>query len=60
MDYLKLCKVANISPEVPAQIKSIHVVEGQRVEHGQLLVSLNSNIISNAIKEIETNLELSH
>ncbi|MCW3784985.1 efflux RND transporter periplasmic adaptor subunit [Plebeiibacterium sediminum] len=55
---LEAVQSANISPEVPAQIKLIHVVEGQYVQKGQLLVSLNSTIISNAIKEIETNLEL--
>ncbi|MCW3806458.1 efflux RND transporter periplasmic adaptor subunit [Plebeiibacterium marinum] len=49
---------ADISPEVPGQIKTIYVKEGQRVQKGQLLVSINSNAISNAIKEIETNLRL--
>ncbi len=55
---LEAVQSANISPEVPAQIKAIHVVEGQKVKKGHLLVSLNSNTISNAIKEIETKLEL--
>jgi len=55
---LEAMQSANISPEVPAQIKTIHVTEGQRVSKGQLLVSLNSNVLSNAIQEIESNLEL--
>ncbi len=55
---LEAVQSANISPEVPAQIKKIHVEEGQHVQKGQLLVSLNSNVIANAIKEIKTNLDL--
>ncbi len=55
---LEAVQSANISPEVPAQIKKIHVEEGQRVSKGQLLVSLNSSTLSNAIREIEANLEL--
>ncbi len=55
---LEAVQSANISPEVPAQIREIHVEEGERVNKGQLLVSLNSNTLANAIKEIQTNLEL--
>ena len=50
--------IAYMRPEVPAQIKTIHVKEGQRVKKGDLLVSLNSNVISNSINEIKSNLEL--
>ncbi len=50
--------IAMINPEVAAQITNIHVKEGQRVSKGQLLASLNSNIISNSIKEIQANLNL--
>ncbi|HBS85328.1 MAG: hypothetical protein A2W91_16100 [Bacteroidetes bacterium GWF2_38_335] len=49
---------AFVSSEVPAQIRKIHVQEGQRVSKGQVLVSLNSAVISNTIDEIETALEL--
>ncbi|TLX72099.1 efflux RND transporter periplasmic adaptor subunit [Labilibacter sediminis] len=51
-------EIAYISPEVPGQITKIHVIEGQRVHKGDLLISLNSSVIRNAIREIETNLEL--
>lgn len=55
---LEAKEIAYISPEVPGQITKIHVREGQRVKKGELLVSLNSSVIKNAIREIETNLEL--
>ncbi len=55
---LEAVQSANISPEVPAQIREIFVDEGQRVSKGELLVSLNSNTLANAIREIEANLEL--
>ena len=49
---------AFISPEISGQVKTIHVKEGQFVHKGQLLVSLNSDIIESNIKELETNLAL--
>jgi len=49
---------AYISPEINGQIKEIHVKEGQRVQKGHLLVSLNSEVIRNGIKELESGLEL--
>lgn len=49
---------AFISPEISGQIQTIHVQEGYFVQKGQLLVSLNSDIIQSNIKEIETSLEL--
>lgn len=49
---------ANISPEMNGQIKRIHIKEGQRVSKGQLLVSLNSNVLQKSIDELETGLEL--
>ncbi|WP_066630192.1 efflux RND transporter periplasmic adaptor subunit [Labilibacter marinus] len=55
---LEAKEIAYISPEVPGQVTKIHVMEGQRVNKGQLLISLNSSVIKNAIREIETNLEL--
>ncbi|WP_430936589.1 efflux RND transporter periplasmic adaptor subunit [Saccharicrinis sp. 156] len=51
-------EIAIISSEVPAQVKTIHVKEGQKVNQGDMLVSLNSNVLGNAIREIETNLDL--
>ena len=49
---------AFISPEMNGQIEKIHVKEGQPVKKGQLLVSLNSDLIESSIKEVITGLEL--
>ena len=49
---------AFISPETNGQIKKIHVEEGDRVQEGEVLVSLKTTILQNNIKEVETNLEL--
>ncbi len=49
---------AYISPEINGQIKRIYVKKGQFVKKGQLLITLNSNIISSQIKELKTRLEL--
>ena len=49
---------AFISPETNGQITQIHVEEGDRVEQGQLLVSLKTNVIRSNIQEVQTNLEL--
>ncbi len=55
---LEAVKSAFISPEISGQVKTIHVHEGDYVKKGQLLVSLNSDIIESNIKELETNLAL--
>jgi len=47
-----------ISPEMGGQIKQIHVIEGQRVKKGDLLVSLNASAIRSQIAELKMNLEL--
>ena len=49
---------AFVSPEMNGQIKRIYIKEGDRVKKGQLLVSLNSNIIKNSIDELKTGLQL--
>lgn len=49
---------ALISPEMPGQIKRIHVSEGQLVSNDQLLISLNTESLESQINQIETNLEL--
>jgi RND family efflux transporter MFP subunit len=49
---------AFISPEINGQIKKVHVKEGQRVKQGQLLVSLNSDVIESSVAEVKTGLEL--
>lgn len=47
-----------ISPEINGQIKEIHVHEGQRVNKGQLLISLNTDVTESSIAEVKTGLEL--
>lgn len=49
---------AFISPEINGQIKKVHVKEGKRVKKGELLVSLNSDIIKSGIAEAKSGLEL--
>jgi RND family efflux transporter MFP subunit len=49
---------AFISPEINGQVKKILVKEGQRVKQGDLLVSLNSDVIRNSVAEVKTGLEL--
>ena len=55
---LEAVNSAFISPEINGQVQTIHVQEGYFVQKGQLLVSLNSDIIQSSIKELETSLEL--
>ncbi len=49
---------AFISPEINGQINKIYVEEGQRVEKGKLLVSLNTDVTEKMINEVKTGLEL--
>ncbi len=49
---------AFISPEMSGQIDIIHVREGQYVNQGQLLVSLNTSVTESSIQEVKTGLEL--
>lgn len=49
---------ATISPETNGQIETIHVEEGQRVNKGELLVSLNTEVTRKSIQEVKTSLEL--
>lgn len=47
-----------VSPEVPANVSQIHVVEGQRVSKGQIIASLDGSIAGAQIKELENALSL--
>ncbi len=51
-------KYARISPEMNGQIRTIHVREGQRVNKGALLISLNTDATQSGINEARTGLEL--
>ncbi len=55
---LEAVNSAFISPEISGQIQTIHVSEGQFVKKGQLIVSLNADIINASIKELESSYEL--
>jgi membrane fusion protein (multidrug efflux system) len=55
---LEAIQDAFISAETSGQIQGIHVQEGQRVQKGDLLVSLNSDITRNAVAEVKNSLEL--
>ena len=47
-----------LTAESMGKIESIYVSEGQTVEKGQLLVTLNSQVVQNSIEEIKTQLKL--
>lgn len=47
-----------ISPEMGGQIKKVHVVEGQRVKKGDLLITLNASALYSQIAGLKTQLEL--
>jgi membrane fusion protein (multidrug efflux system) len=49
---------AFISPEINGRIKTLHVREGQWVEKGQLLVSLNSEVTESGLAEVKSALQL--
>lgn len=49
---------AAISPEMAGQVKTIHVKEGERVTQGTLLISLNTAVIRNNLRQVESQLEL--
>jgi membrane fusion protein (multidrug efflux system) len=55
---LEAVQDAFISAETSGQIKTIHVQEGQRIQKGDLLVSLNSDITRNAVAEVKNALDL--
>jgi len=55
---LEAIQDAFISAETSGQIQAIHVQEGQRVQKGEWLVSLNSDIIRNGVSEAKNSLEL--
>lgn len=49
---------AQISPEINGQIQAIRVDRGQRVRAGQVVAQLNTSVIENNIREVETSLQL--
>lgn len=55
---VELIEEAQISPEANGQIKKIHVSKGQKVNRGDLLVTLNTSMIENSMKEVKLGLDL--
>ncbi len=51
-------KVINVNPEATGSIRTIQVSEGQRVQAGHVLATLDSEILTNGIKELEVSLKL--
>jgi RND family efflux transporter MFP subunit len=49
---------AKISPEMNGQIRTIHVNEGQRVNKGELMVSLNTDASRSSLNEARTSSQL--
>ncbi|MAJ50003.1 MAG: hypothetical protein CMB82_00090 [Flammeovirgaceae bacterium] len=47
-----------LAAESMGKIEKIYVSEGQKVKKGQLLVTLNSQVLQNSLEEIKTQLEL--
>ncbi|MBW6492639.1 MAG: efflux RND transporter periplasmic adaptor subunit [Lentimicrobium sp.] len=49
---------ALISPEISGQITAIYVREGDRIQKGQVLAQLNTQVTQKSIEEIKTSLSL--
>lgn len=49
---------ATLYPEAAGKITSIKVKEGERVDQGQVLMSIDSRIVSNQIDEVKSRLQL--
>lgn len=47
-----------LSAETPAAVKAVHVVEGQQVKKGQILITQDSEILKRNIEELRSSLEL--
>ncbi|WP_370086192.1 efflux RND transporter periplasmic adaptor subunit [Ekhidna sp.] len=49
-----------LSAEAMGKIETIHVREGQNVSRGQVLVSLDADVVRNNIKQVKTQLDLAN
>jgi len=47
-----------ISAETSGRIENIHVREGDQVQKGQMLITLDASVLQNSVEELETQLEL--
>ena len=55
---IEAVREAFVGAEVSGRIETIHVQEGDRIQKGDLLVTLNSSIIENTLAEVHTSLKL--
>lgn len=55
---IEAVNAAMVSPEINGKIQKIHVKEGQKVNAGQLLVSLDNEILQKSLAEMDKGLEL--
>ncbi len=55
---IEAIEAAFISPEMNGQIDKIYVEEGQRVQKGQKLAKIKTDILESTIEELKTSLEL--
>ena len=55
---IEAVREAFVGAEVSGRIQVIHVEEGDRVQKGDLLMTLNSSIIENTLAEVRTSLNL--
>lgn len=53
-------KVIQVNPEASGNIQSIQVKEGQRVNKGQVIAILDTDILDNSIRELEVSLDLAN
>lgn len=51
-------KNVTLTPEMIGKVTTVKISEGQRVKKGQLLVTLDAEVIRNNIAEVETQLDL--
>ncbi|MCI5056620.1 MAG: efflux RND transporter periplasmic adaptor subunit [Flavobacteriales bacterium] len=51
-------QVANVTTEVPGEVKAVLVKTGDRVSKGQVLVKLNSDVMQSSIAEVKNALDL--
>ena len=55
---IEAVREAMVGAELSGRLQTIHVKEGQRVQEGDLLVTLNSSIIENNLAEVRTSSKL--
>ncbi len=55
---IEAVREAMVGAELSGRVQTIHVKEGQRVQEGDLLVTLNSSIIENNLAEVRTSSKL--